>query len=100
MESLKPDAGAIRVFAGCFLYVSALLVLVIVAISLASRNFPSRHVRHRNAEIWLDTITSSLDRQDASWALAAPLAEAGDEVRLLHFLLPRLGHRLQLRTAR
>ncbi len=59
-------------------------------ISLVSRNYPDRHLRHRGSEIWLDRITSALDRQDASWTFASPLS-AGSSSTLPTSDTPDLG---------
>lgn len=41
-------------------------------VSLASKNYPDRYIRHRNAEVWMEANDNGASyRQDATWALGA-----------------------------
>lgn len=41
-------------------------------VSFRSYNFPSHFIRHRNSQLWIDVVQSSLDKADSTWMIAPP----------------------------
>ncbi|BBH70316.1 hypothetical protein ACTI_70010 [Actinoplanes sp. OR16] len=67
--------------------------------SLESFNFPGHFARHRNSLGELTTVSSQLDRDDATWLLVPGLAGAGVSLRSKNypsFYLRHSGFRLQI----